>query len=264
MDNETINIMKNRIKTWISLAAAAVFILSSCVSVSQTEIHAIPDNENPMTMTPALFTDIPEGLVEELGVENGIPSSLCAFLVRKDGKNILFDSGNGAENSQLIPLLAINEVMPEDIDYVFITHTHGDHIGGMVKDGKAVFANAVVYMNKDEYDGVEGFAESTMAQAYGDKIIQFTEDSVLPCDVKAIKAYGHTPGHTMYRMGDVVFAGDIMHATALQLVNPESCARFDQNKEQSAQSRKEALASFKAEGLKVYGMHFPEPYYIQF
>jgi hypothetical protein len=68
----------------------------------------------------------------------------------------------------------------------------------------------------------------------------------------------------MYRIEDVVFAGDIMHATALQLVNPESCARFDQNKEMSAQARKDAPAAFKAEGLKVYGMHFPEPYYIQF
>jgi glyoxylase-like metal-dependent hydrolase (beta-lactamase superfamily II) len=254
--------MKNRINIWMSLAASAAMLLATACK-SETEIHAIPDNLNPMTMTPSLFTDVPEGLIEELGVENGIPSSLSAYLVKKDGKEILFDSGNGAENSQLIPSLETLGVMPEDIDYVFITHTHGDHIGGMVNDGKAVFTNAIVYINKDEYEGT-GFAESDMAKAYGDKMIQFTEDTVLPCEVKAIKAYGHTPGHTMYRIEDVVFAGDIMHATALQLVNPESCARFDQNKEMSAQARKDALAAFKAEGLKVYGMHFPEPYYIQF
>lgn len=75
-------------------------------------------------------------------------------------------------------------VKPEDIDYVFITHTHGDHIGGMVNDGSTVFTNAVVYMNKVEYEGT-GFAENPMVQAYGDKIVLFTEDTELPCGVKA-------------------------------------------------------------------------------
>lgn len=255
--------MKDIISLWIALAAAAATVLTSSCS-TETEVYAIPDSQNPMTMTPALFTNVPEGLVEELGVENGIPSSLCSFLVKKDGKNILFDSGNGAENSQLVPALEGMGLKPEDIDYVFITHLHGDHIGGMVKDGAAVFTNATVYLNKDEFDGWGNVDESPMGVAYGERISLFTQDSDLPCGIQPIKAYGHTPGHTMYRVGDVVFAGDIMHATALQLVNPDSCARFDQNQEESAKTRKNALASFKAEGLKVYGMHFPAPYYIQF
>ena len=254
--------MKNRISLWMSLAAAAAVIMTSACT-SESQIHAIPDSQTPMTMTPALFTDVPEGLIEELGVEDGIPSSLCAFLINKDGKNILFDSGNGAENSQLIPVLEGMGIKPEDIDYVFITHLHGDHIGGMVKDGNPVFSNATVYLNMDEY--VSGNVdESAMGKAYGDRISIFSDSTVLPCGVKAIKAYGHTPGHTMYRVDDIVIAGDIMHATALQLVNPESCARFDSDKEKAAASRKTALEYFKAEGLKVYGMHFPEPYYIQF
>lgn len=255
--------MKNIANTLLSLAAAAAMMLTTACT-SETEILVIPDSINPMTMTPALFTDIPEGLVEELGVENGIPSSLCAFLVRKDGKNILFDSGNGAQDSQLVPVLASFGLTPEDIDYVFITHLHGDHIGGMVKDGQAVFTNATVYLNKVEFDGGDNVAESPMAKAYGERLTLFTDADALPCGIKAIKAYGHTPGHTMYRVDDMVIAGDIMHATALQLVNPDSCARFDQDKEKSTQARKDALASFKAEGLKVYGMHFPDPHYIQF
>ena len=253
--------MKRRISILTSLAAA-VLMTASCIST--TEFHAIPDSKTPMTMTPALFTNVPEGLAEELGVENGIPSSMCAFLVKKNGKNILFDSGNGGDDAQLIPTLAIHGVAPEDIDYVFITHLHGDHIGGMVKDGKAVFTNATVYLNKDEYDGWGDVDESPMGMAYGENICLFTDEDELPCGVEAIKAYGHTPGHTMYRIDDTVFAGDIMHATALQLANPESCARFDMDQEKSAEARKEAIEFFKEEGLKVYGMHFPKPYYIQF
>ena len=257
--------MKNTINHLISSAAiAAMTILPGCVSVSETVICPIPDSKTPMTMTPGLFTNVPEGLVEELGVENGIPSSLSAFYVSKDGKDILFDSGNGGKDAQLLPTLETIGVSPEDIDYVFITHLHGDHIGGMVNEGKAVFTNAKVYLNKDEYAGWENAAEMDMTTAYGENLILFGAENKLPCSVKAIMAYGHTPGHTMYRIDDIVFAGDIMHGTALQLVNPESCARFDQDQEKSAKSRKDALAAFKAEGLKVYGMHFPDPYFIQF
>ena len=227
-------------------------------------MHVLPDSPGPRVMTPSLFTNIPDGLIEELGVEEGIPSSLCSFLVKKDGKNILFDSGNGVADSQLIPLLETHGVKAEDINYIFITHLHGDHTGGLTKDGKAAFANAKVYLNKDEHAGWDNAGDMDMMKAYAEKVVLFDADDKLPCGIKAIKAYGHTPGHTMYRIDDMVFAGDIMHGTALQLVNPESCARFDQNQEQSAQTRKDALASFKDEGLKVYGMHFPAPYYIQF
>lgn len=43
-------------------------------------------------------------------------------------------------------------VKPEDIDCLFLTHFHGDHIGGMMKDGKVVFPKAEVYASKAEYD----------------------------------------------------------------------------------------------------------------
>ncbi len=253
--------MKNRISIRRPLIAVAMLLTLSCTS--ETQVLPIPDSLNPKTMAPSLFTDVPEGLIEELGVENGIPSSLCAFLVKKDGKNILFDSGNGVEDSQLISVLEEKGIKPEDIDYIFITHLHGDHIGGMVKDGHAVFTDATVYLNKDEYDS-GNVDESEMGKAYGDRIIPFTDGTTLPCKVKAIKAYGHTPGHTMYRVDDIVIAGDLMHGTALQLSNPESCARFDMDKEMAAATRKAALEAFRTEGTKVYGMHFPEPYYIQF
>ena len=186
------------------------------------------------------------------------------IILIKGEKNILIDSSHLEPESYLVPALEKLGMKLSDIDWLLNTHVHGDHIGGMVKDGQAAFTNAVVYLNKDEFDGGDNVAESPMAKAYGDRLTLFTDADVLPCGVKAVKAYGHTPGHTMYRVEDMVIAGDIMHATALQLVNPDSCARFDQDKEQSAQARKDAIASFKAEGLKVYGMHFPDPYYIQF
>ena len=96
--------------------AAVLFIASSCVNVTKTEVHVLPDSPAPRVMMPALFTNVPDGLIDELGVKDGIPSSLCSFLVRKDGKEILIDSGNGVADSQLVPLLEVHGVKPEDID----------------------------------------------------------------------------------------------------------------------------------------------------
>ena len=86
----------------------------------------------------------------------------------------------------------------------------------------------------------------------------------LPNGVLSIPIPGHTPGHTAYIVGDNLIAGDIMHGVALQLDNPEVCARFDMNHEDAVASRKDLIEIAKAAGLKMYGMHFPAPYYIEF
>ena len=249
-------------KKLLVLALAAMCMANACMS--EVNVCALPDNQNPMKMTPALFAGASAELIDSLGVHDGIPSSLCSYLVQKDGKNILIDSGNGNEDSQLIPALKVHGLVPEDIDYVLLTHLHGDHTGGLTRAGEAVFTNAEVYINKVEYEGWGNVPESEMGKAYDGRIVLFDADSDLPCGIKAVEAYGHTPGHTMYRVNDILFAGDIMHAVALQLVDPDICARFDQDQEASASSRKALLEYAAEEGLEVYGAHFPEPYYLQF
>lgn len=50
-----------------------------------------------------------------------------AYLLEIDGKKILVDAGQGA----MIQLLKLN-VNVEDLDYIFITHFHADHIADLV------------------------------------------------------------------------------------------------------------------------------------
>jgi glyoxylase-like metal-dependent hydrolase (beta-lactamase superfamily II) len=101
-----------------------------------------------------------------------------------------------------------------------------------------------------------------MIEAYGDRVKIFTANDTLPCDVEAIAAVGHTPGHTAYLVGEVMIAGDVMHGVALQLEHPEICARFDTDKVNAVASRKMLIEKARAEGLRMYGMHFPAPYYL--
>lgn len=245
--------------------AALICVLTSCggKSTSETKLHVIFDNPAPRTMPLALFGDVPDELVASLNIAEGIPSSVSVMLMEKDGQQCLFDAGNGNDDSRLLPRMKELGFSASDIDVIFITHLHGDHIGGLVKEGKPVFPQAKLYIPSVELDAWTKSPESTpqnvkaMMEAYGEKLVKYTLEDSLPVGVKAIAAYGHTPGHTIYRIDNKLIVGDIMHGVALQMEHPEFCARFDMDKKQAIASRKAIMEMAKKEGLTMYGMHFP-------
>ena len=257
--------MKLRNLSLLSLIACAMTACSS--GHNDYEIFPIQDNLSPRMMGRTLFPDAPDSLIAELGLEEGIPASVSAFLVKTGGNEILFDAANGAPDSQLMPVMESLQTTADEVDYIFITHLHGDHIGGLLKEGEAVFSNAVVYINKTEYDawmameGRQSEGLRNICNAYGERVKTFTIEDELPCGIKAVEAYGHTPGHTAYRVGDALIAGDVMHGTALQARYPEFSAGFDMDKEMSVKTRR-AILKMAEEGVKVYGMHFPAPYHL--
>ena len=257
--------MKLRNLSLLSLLACAMTACSS--GQNDYEIFPIQDNLSPRMMGRTLFPDAPDSLIAELGLEEGIPASVSAFLVKTDGNEILFDAANGAPDSQLMPVLESLQTTADEVDYIFITHLHGDHIGGLLKEGEAVFSNALVYINKTEYDawmameGRQSEGLRNICSAYGERVKTFTLEDELPCGIEAVEAYGHTPGHTAYRVGDALVAGDVMHGTALQARYPEFSAGFDMDKEMSVKTRR-AILKMAEEGVKVYGMHFPAPYHL--
>lgn len=257
--------MKLRNLSLLSLIACAMTACSS--GQNDYEIFPIQDNLSPRMMGRTLFPDAPDSLIAELGLEEGIPASVSAFLVKTDGNEILFDAANGAPDSQLMPVLESLQTTADEIDYIFITHLHGDHIGGLLKEGEAVFSNAVIYINKIEHDawmameGRQSEGLRNICNAYGERVKTFTPEDELPCGIEAVEAYGHTPGHTAYRVGDALIAGDVMHGTALQARYPEFSAGFDMDKEMSVKTRR-AILKMAEEGVKVYGMHFPAPYHL--
>ena len=182
---------------------------------------------------------------------------------------MLFDSGVGAPDSKLQEGLKTLGVAPSEIDYIFITHFHGDHIGGMMKDGSAVFTNAEVYASKTEYDAWMKMPEDkksqveTMMKAYGDRVHMFAFGDTLPCNVIAMDASGHTPGHTVFQTGKLLVVGDLMHGAALQLKYPDICATYDMDKRGAIKSRKHYIEYARKNNLVIAGMHLPVPAFMK-
>lgn len=223
----------------------------------------IRDNAKERLMPVSLFGDVPQQLVDSLGIADGIPSSVSTFLVEADGRHILFDTGMGAPDSRLMKGLEAAGLSPADIDCLFLTHLHFDHIGGMVKADSAVFPHAEVYVACQEYDGWMQMPDDQKAKvvatmsAYKDRLHLFEYGDTLPAGVVALNAEGHTPGHTVYQLGGFLVVGDLMHGAALQLVRPDFCASYDMNPEMAVKNRKYYLDYARQNGLLMAGMHQP-------
>ena len=202
-------------------------------NVGDVKATWIKDNAEQRMMPVKLFASASKDLIDSLGLQDGVPASVSAYVVETDGKTILFDTGNGNADSQLINGLKSAGLSPDDIDYIYLTHFHGDHIGGMMKGDSIVFKNAKVYASKTEYDGWMAMSAGQKAgvekvmSAYKDNLVLFEFGDTLPGGVVAMNAVGHTPGHTAYKVGGLLVVGDLLHGKALQTVNPEICASYD-------------------------------------
>ena len=235
-------------------------------------LTAIQDNKDDKRMPNSLFYGKNDAdSINILSPEGSVPASISCFLVEKDGKMALFDTGNGMDKGgQLMALLDSMDIKPDDIDYIMITHFHGDHIGGLMHEGKPVFTKSQVYVPEAEYDywitnakkvnkeqrGTADNAAATM-QAYAGRLHRFGYNETLPLGIKPMAAPGHTPGHTVYQAGRLLIAGDLMHGYDLQIKHPEICAAYDMDCKKAVESRVKYIDYVKKNHLVMAGMHLP-------
>ena len=235
-------------------------VTTECDGVKLTQIR---DNAQERLMQLSLFGELPQTLIDSLNIGQGVPASVSAFLLEIDGKRILFDTGMGAPDSRLLTNLSAAGVTPADIDYLYLTHFHGDHIGGMMKGDTVVFPKAEVYAAQQEYDAWMQMPDDKKTQvaatmeAYKDRLHLVAYGDTLPCGVVALDCVGHTPGHTAYRAGKFLIVGDLVHGAALQLAHPEICAAYDMDPQSAIKQRRYYLDYALQNHLLLAGMHQP-------
>ena len=235
-------------------------VTTECDGVKLTQIR---DNAQERLMQLSLFGELPQTLIDSLNIGQGVPASVSAFLLEIDGKRILFDTGMGASDSRLLTNLSAAGVTPANIDYLYLTHFHGDHIGGMMKGDTVVFPKAEVYAAQQEYDAWMQMPDDKKTQvaatmeAYKDRLHLVAYGDTLPCGVVALDCVGHTPGHTAYRAGKFLIVGDLVHGAALQLAHPEICAAYDMDPQSAIKQRRYYLDYARQNHLLLAGMHQP-------
>ena len=206
---------------------------------------------------------------EAVSAANFIGSDSAQFyftptLVRTGDNVILFDTGLNAAGMKA----ALGEagVSAEDVTHVVLTHMHGDHIGGLMDEGKPTFANAVYLTGQREYDhwagtDNEGFAGKVKPLA--DKMTFLGDgDSVAP-GITAVAAFGHTPGHMTYMLESegqqLLLMADLANHYVWSLAYPDWEVLFDMDKAAAAQSRRKLLGMLAADRIPMIGYHMPFP-----
>jgi N-acyl homoserine lactone hydrolase len=161
--------------------------------------------------------------------ETGLPDSVAA---QKDG----IDTPNIRmfRDKTLMEQLASVGVKPDDITFVAMSHSHGDHIG----NAKA-FVKPKFLMQKLEYEFATKMIPKPLNDGVNVQILEGDHDVFGDASVTIVSTPGHTPGHQVLlvklpKTGALILSGDLVHFQYMwdnKLVPP-----FNFNKDQSLAS----------------------------
>lgn len=177
---------------------------------------------------------------------------------------VLFDTGLDPEG--ITAALAAAGYSPDQVDVVVITHMHGDHIGGLMRDGAPTFANATHVTGRVEFDAWAGRGDDrfdAMVRPLADRITMIEDGASVAPGLTAVAAFGHTPGHMAYMVESagkgLLLGADFANHHVWSLAHPDWEVRFDMDKPAAARTRHRLLDMLASDGLPFIGYHMPWP-----
>lgn len=199
-------------------------------------------------------------------VAGALRLSVNAFAVDDGTEVTLFDTGAAdawlPSMGQLPDALREAGIAPDRIRTVAFTHTHVDHINGLVlADGTDAFPRlSRLLVPREE---LAMFRREARLARFHDTAEPFDAGQRLSERIEAVGAPGHEAGHTCFRVrsrGEAVLVlGDIIHVPSLQFDQPEIAWELDADQERARESRLRILAMAADERCCVAGAHLDAP-----
>jgi len=255
--------------------------------IGRFEVTALLDGTHPF-QAAKLAVGAKAGQIDALLGEQDLKSPfegmINAFLVNMGDRLVLIDTGAGnlygKDGGGLVGAIKAAGYTPDEVDDIFITHLHEDHAGGLMLDGKPVFAKAIVHVSKRDADfwldnrNIAGVGDllkpffpaiQKVVAPYiaSGRFKPFDGDAPLLPGLTPMAAPGHTPGHTYYLLQDdgqsMLFWGDTVHMEPVQLPDPEIAIEYDWSVPLAIAARKNALSLAASKGWWIAGAHVSFP-----
>jgi glyoxylase-like metal-dependent hydrolase (beta-lactamase superfamily II) len=254
--------------------------------LGEFEITALSDGTVDLPIDKLLMQDVKVTSKELANAYLKLPTetSVNGYLINTGKRLVLIDAGAGGLFGPTLGKLAANlkasGYKPEDIDDVVITHMHPDHVGGLAANGERVFPNATVHADKRDAEfwlsqaqldkapaDSKGFFQGAMASLKpyqaAQKFVAFDGRTEITTGITALPTYGHTPGHTSYRIESqgqsLMVIGDLIHVQAVQFEHPAVTIGFDTDSKAAYAQRKQVFDQAAKDGTVIAAAHLAFP-----
>jgi glyoxylase-like metal-dependent hydrolase (beta-lactamase superfamily II) len=212
--------------------------------------------------------------------------SIHTFVVRTPQHTILVDTCIGNDRKRDVPLwtnmrtdyrnrLIASGVNPTEVDYVFCTHMHVDHVGWNthLENGQWVptFPNARYLFHHKEWEFWKDTQDENQAEVMHDSVLPIVQaglavmveaDHVIDDGIRLEPTPGHTPGHCSVHLSsqgaEAVITGDMMHHPA-QIAEPHWTSRACWNRDMAVKTRHEFVQRYADTATLILGTHFAPP-----
>ncbi len=257
------------------------------MTLGDFEVTALSDGTVALPVSTLLTRTTPAQVkkaLERWYLRDPVDTSVNGYVINTGAKLVLVDAGAanlfGPSLGKLLANLKASGYQPEQVDEIYITHMHPDHVGGLMAGDKLAFPNATVRADKQDADfwlsqakmdaapqDSKSFFQGAMASlnpyiAAG-KFKPFDGATELTPGIKAMSSHGHTAGHTTYIVESkgqkLSLWGDLVHVAAVQFADPSVTIKFDTDSAAAAAQRKKAFADAARHGYWVAGAHLAFP-----
>jgi glyoxylase-like metal-dependent hydrolase (beta-lactamase superfamily II) len=255
------------------------------IDVGDIKVTYLPDGDATVeagTVFPASNEALWEAHRELFDAEGKLLLTLGGFLVETGDQKIVVDLGFGDmtvpfapvggvfRGGQLLSSLRRAGVEPADVDVVFYTHLHLDHVGWTAQNGELTFPNARYVVGEGEFEFWQGVTDEELAvvgphpeavQApLVNRIESVGDGALIASGVNVLASPGHTPGHCSAVISSgadrAIILGDVVHCP-LQLADGDLRIIFDVDPETAARTRDKIAAELEGDsGVLAAGGHF--------
>ncbi|HLZ79009.1 MAG TPA: MBL fold metallo-hydrolase [Sphingomonas sp.] len=246
-------------------AAATGFTLGTLRLFALRDMDNVVPNDASVFGTDVGVPAVTKALEQAHAPTDKITLSVDALLVVMPGHVVLLDTGLGSKmGGALMTSLADAHVKPDQVTDILITHSHGDHVGGLVtKAGALAFPHATIRMAAPEWAWMQAKGNKVLVDAIRSKVLTFSPGTEVVPGIISVPLAGHTPGHSGYEIrsgtAQLLDIGDSAHSSIISLGHPGWTIGYDNDATQGRASREALLARLAASHERIFAPHFPYP-----